>query len=343
MERRNRWTGFDDVEDEIDITYERRYDSFDSTESVFGDDEDDYDVTMNPRYASLMRAASVIREKELNRKKNRVQNALKERTLSSICVEDVNEVFNCGICSDVMTKPHQCQSGHTFCYDCITKWLGIKSTCPVCCCKLNKSTLCNNRALDVLVNEMQVHCLNWAEDNGRNVGCKWQGKLSDLEQHISNDCGCEWVICPNHGCGERIQRQYVKFHTQESCFFRPVTCNEKVVDDCKVGTKSDGNSIHQHREIDNNKGSCCNFPQKVNERPGTPFFRPSSNKSYDGEEKGQGKSVLKRCSRIIRKIPSKLKMSSFNRRSNNIERSSRFGERNSRRYSNYDYIYDEQL
>eukprot|EP00961_Rhodomonas_salina_P092147 1240140-Rhodomonas_salina.1 len=48
-------------------------------------------------------------------------------------VDEVEEELLCGICQNVMVKPHSCcQSGHTFCLWCISRWLRSDATCPAC-------------------------------------------------------------------------------------------------------------------------------------------------------------------------------------------------------------------
>ena len=39
---------------------------------------------------------------------------------------------NCPICLEECTKPTTVICDHTFCYDCIKHWMGIKRNCPVC-------------------------------------------------------------------------------------------------------------------------------------------------------------------------------------------------------------------
>ena len=43
----------------------------------------------------------------------------------------------CHICLENCVKPTTISCDHTFCYECITRWLGIKRNCPVCHVKIN--------------------------------------------------------------------------------------------------------------------------------------------------------------------------------------------------------------
>ena len=42
------------------------------------------------------------------------------------------ETTECHICLETCKKPITVTCDHTFCYECITKWLAIKRNCPVC-------------------------------------------------------------------------------------------------------------------------------------------------------------------------------------------------------------------
>ena len=43
----------------------------------------------------------------------------------------------CHICLDTCKRPITIECDHTFCYECIKKWMGIKRTCPVCDKEIN--------------------------------------------------------------------------------------------------------------------------------------------------------------------------------------------------------------
>eukprot|EP00961_Rhodomonas_salina_P267298 3611843-Rhodomonas_salina.1 len=45
-------------------------------------------------------------------------------------VGEMDEDMLCGICQNVMVKPHSCHPGHNFCLWCISQWLQSNPTCP---------------------------------------------------------------------------------------------------------------------------------------------------------------------------------------------------------------------
>ncbi|KAG7881675.1 hypothetical protein KL937_001298 [Ogataea polymorpha] len=42
------------------------------------------------------------------------------------------EVFTCTICQELMVTPFTVTCGHTFCYECLSDWLKVKHSCPLC-------------------------------------------------------------------------------------------------------------------------------------------------------------------------------------------------------------------
>ena len=54
------------------------------------------------------------------------------------------------------------------------------------------------------------------------LGCPWQGKLKDLEEHCQ-DCPYKLLQCPNPGCPELIEPGLGEQHAAE-CHFRKVNC-----------------------------------------------------------------------------------------------------------------------
>ena len=63
----------------------------------------------------------------------------------------------------------------------------------------------------------QVYC------HHEGSGCTWQGKLCDVDSHLSSFCPRVLVECPNN-CGERVPRECIQSHAGSSCTRRPVSC-----------------------------------------------------------------------------------------------------------------------
>lgn len=157
-------------------------------------------------------------------------------------VTQPDEDFFCTICNSVMQRPHSCQDGHSFCYDCIAQWLRTSNTCPCDRESLSIGTLTFNRHLHSLITKMKVWCLNHKfEDNGEvrkkrkaaevslkagydtSTGCDWMGSLGELEAHLANDCGLTEVKCCFDGCDESMQRRNLEIHKEE-CNCRLFVC-----------------------------------------------------------------------------------------------------------------------
>jgi len=69
-----------------------------------------------------------------------------------------DDVFNfilCPICCDTFRSPVlQCVWGHSFCGECILRWLGRKSNCPQCRKPITKKTLCRNILIEAAIEEL---------------------------------------------------------------------------------------------------------------------------------------------------------------------------------------------
>ena len=76
-----------------------------------------------------------------------------------------------------------------------------------------------NKQLDREIKSLHIYCKN------KEKGCKWQGELNDINNHLSNsnDCQFEEVKCSNE-CGKMIQRQYLTSHVEIECPRCKVNC-----------------------------------------------------------------------------------------------------------------------
>ena len=105
------------------------------------------------------------------------------------CVE---EDLHCGICTDILREPKQCQRNeHHFCTSCINRHLETSKKCPLCLEELSVHTA--KRPSRLLLNRLsplQIHCDNYTR------GCPEIIKLENLATHVSN-CGFEPVKCTN--------------------------------------------------------------------------------------------------------------------------------------------------
>lgn len=128
------------------------------------------------------------------------------------CVE---EDLHCGICTDILREPKQCQRNeHHFCTSCINRHLETSKKCPLCLEELSVHTA--KRPSRLLLNRLsplQIHCDNYTR------GCPEIIKLENLATHVSN-CGFEPVKCTNSNCSEIINRQDKRCHELLDCRYR---------------------------------------------------------------------------------------------------------------------------
>ena len=109
--------------------------------------------------------------------------------------------------------------GHIFCKSCLdsVKAAAVTKACPFC--REEKFVTFPNKAVDREVKELHIYCTNIEK------GCKWQGELNDINNHLCNSGGCQFeeVKCPNR-CKKIIQRRYLTSHIKNHCIHRKVNC-----------------------------------------------------------------------------------------------------------------------
>ena len=81
----------------------------------------------------------------------------------------------CIICSEVFKNPARLDCAHTFCRQCISKWLKEQKSCPVCRNPSNGRSLANDHIANYATEDLEVVCTN--------NGCIWTGKLKDSKAH----------------------------------------------------------------------------------------------------------------------------------------------------------------
>ena len=141
----------------------------------------------------------------------------------------------CAICSGALQKPVSCTEGHTFCGDCVSKWIAEKRSCPTCRTAMTATTVSKNRIAENLLGAMVVRCRHYRSQGPDGYGeppakrqradasgaCPWQGPLSQLETHLQ-ECGFVPVTCPD-ACGSQLQRRELPHH-KTVCPQRSVLC-----------------------------------------------------------------------------------------------------------------------
>ena len=136
----------------------------------------------------------------------------------------------CKICHFPGRDPYmtgQCCQGQTICKSCLDQWKEInKNTiCPTCGTDFKGNSNADdfkvnrNYVVERVVKGLKVYCTN------KEKGCKWQGELMNISNHLGNSNGCEFeeVKCSNE-CGKMMQRRYLSKHVKAQCPCRKVNC-----------------------------------------------------------------------------------------------------------------------
>ena len=128
--------------------------------------------------------------------------------------ESPQEILICKICLLASRDPYlSVCCGHVFCKSCIDSAkqnTAIVKACPVC--RNQEFTTVVNKQVDRLVKSLHIFCTN------KGKGCKWQGELNDINNHLHSGDGCQYedILCTNE-CGKVIQRCNLKSHLDSDC------------------------------------------------------------------------------------------------------------------------------
>ena len=160
----------------------------------------------------------------------------------------VDDTFLCGICLDVLERATTLSvCGHTFCEQCIAMAVITNPECPKCRMNVeiqkaeyveedNAITTPNYIANEVIGNmTIRCHhtknatstCTNTNNGNeGRATGhqqvdetinsngCQWEGKVSDLKNHLEMYCQWAEITCPISGCKHQCARKDMSSHNE---------------------------------------------------------------------------------------------------------------------------------
>ena len=130
----------------------------------------------------------------------------------------------CNICHYPSRDPYMtghCCRGQTICKSCLDNWLVTSGAnrCPVCSEAGASNNTYPNYPIEREVKSLHIYCTN------KEKGCKWQGELNDINNHLGNSNGCQFeeVKCSNE-CGKMIERQYLTSHVETECPHRAINC-----------------------------------------------------------------------------------------------------------------------
>ena len=136
-------------------------------------------------------------------------------------VDTPHNRYICNVCHLPSRDPYlSVCCGHVFCKFCldnVKKASAITNACPVC--RDEEFVTFPNRQLDREIRSLHIYCTN------KEKGCKWQGELNDINNHLGNSGGCQFegVKCSNE-CGKMIERRYLTNHVKTECPSRKINC-----------------------------------------------------------------------------------------------------------------------
>ena len=137
-------------------------------------------------------------------------------------VDDVPDSLLCLFCHFPSREPQLSTCcGYNMCQSCLDNHKQLVTmaqkilTCPKCCHYDFKGY--PNKMSDREIHDLVVLC-----SNGK-AGCKWRGKLRELDGHLGNTCQYEIVDCPK-GCEVSLPRCDIALHVKSECSQLVINC-----------------------------------------------------------------------------------------------------------------------
>ena len=138
---------------------------------------------------------------------------------------EIEEIFKCNICSQIMINPHDCEiCGNAFCYDCIINLFENGKICPGGCKEKRIKQISS-------VIKAQLNCLNLKCENN---DCKQIFQYNDYVSHLK-ECIYSNVICPNQGCEKQIKIEFLEDHINNECECTCIHCENCEFDFKRIG------------------------------------------------------------------------------------------------------------
>ena len=137
-------------------------------------------------------------------------------------VDEVPESLLCIFCHFPSRDPQLSTCcGYNMCQSCLDGHKRLVTmarkilSCPKCCYYGFK--VYPNKMSDRQIHYLVVLCSN------EKVGCKWSGKLNELNGHLETTCQLEAVQCPT-GCGVSLKRCDIALHVKSECSQLVINC-----------------------------------------------------------------------------------------------------------------------
>ena len=160
----------------------------------------------------------------------------------------------CSICLCVLRDPCllDCECSKKFCRDCITPIREQNGRCPHC--RSAFTSLISENSLGRELLQRRVYCSN------KNLGCRWQGELRKLDQHVSLRSRSDGFGIPCKYCKKSFKCSAVKDHEEKDCGLRPFSCKY-----CQWHTSTYDNVTKTHWPVCPRHPVSC--PKKCGESP----------------------------------------------------------------------------
>ena len=125
--------------------------------------------------------------------------------------------WTCQLCKGIFYFPLATSCGHTFCKDCINKYISLNSNCCPIDGKMISSELIDIVLVRSILERHDIYCTN------KKKGCDWIGKYKEQPFHKQKDCPKEFISCSFEGCTVKIMREVENSH-KENCNFKTTQC-----------------------------------------------------------------------------------------------------------------------
>ena len=125
--------------------------------------------------------------------------------------------WTCQLCKGIFYFPLATSCGHTFCKECITKYLSLNSNCCPIEGKQISSELIDIVLVRSILERQDIYCTN------RSKGCNWIGKYKQQPIHKQTECHKELINCSYEGCTVKFLRENELKH-RECCLFKTTQC-----------------------------------------------------------------------------------------------------------------------
>jgi hypothetical protein len=122
-------------------------------------DQEDMDEMFKAVVESKLHLTHPLAFKLINLQRDKLQK-LQDRKHFESAQEKLFEAVHCSICLQVMANPYSVECGHTFCYDCLSKWIKDPSdnVCPQCRAPIHTNPIFNRsleQQIDTIVTALK--------------------------------------------------------------------------------------------------------------------------------------------------------------------------------------------